>query len=155
MKAVLRTFAPLCLAALTACGGGGGGASESSRTLHDAAWTGDFAAVTRMLDAGADPNPRRRDGITPLHRATLGGHLEVARLLLDRGADPNPRDKNRYTPLHLATLRGHLEVVRLLLDRGADPNTRDEPISYTRRASRPLSRLFPLPIQGGEREGRS
>ena len=79
MKTILRTtFAPFCLAVLTACGGG---ALEGSRTLHDAAGEGDVAAVTRMLDAGAFPNPRARHGATPLHVAAGYGHHEVAALL--------------------------------------------------------------------------
>ena len=84
MKTCLRAFAAFCLAVLTASGGSG--AFGSSETLHDAARTGDVGAVTRMLDAGAYPNPRGKHRATPLHLAAGYGHREVVRLLRERGS---------------------------------------------------------------------
>ena len=93
--------------------------------LHYPAGEGDVAEVTRLLDAGADPNACAGDGDTPLHLAAEEGHVEVVRLLLDRGADLNASGDYGRTPLHSAAGGGDVEVVRLLLDRGADLNASD------------------------------
>jgi hypothetical protein len=63
--------------------------------LHLMAKRGDRAAVTWLLDRGADPNRRwvHWDAeVTPLHLAVLGDHPEIVRLLLAAGADPRIRD---------------------------------------------------------------
>jgi ankyrin repeat protein len=44
------------------------------------------AALTAALDAGADPDARYIDELTPLHRAIRKGSLPLVRLLLSRGA---------------------------------------------------------------------
>ena len=56
--------------------------------LHWAASSGDVAAATALLDAGAvvDPLGGIFDGCTPLTEATIFEMYDVARLLLDRGA---------------------------------------------------------------------
>ena len=54
--------------------------------IHNAAKTGDVAAITAALDAGADVNAS--DGTaTPLYFAVRRGHLEAAKLLIERGAE--------------------------------------------------------------------
>lgn len=112
--------------------------SASSTPLHDAADTGDTAAVIRLLRDGADANARierlnYHSGATPLHLAAQRGHLEVVLALLDAGAESNGRavgnrqnDEIGYrgewlgdlTPLHLACSYGHAAVVRALLCAG-------------------------------------
>jgi uncharacterized protein len=47
-----------------------------------------LALVDMLLDHGADPDGRRRDGMTALHTAAYRGHLKVIRKLVERGADP-------------------------------------------------------------------
>jgi uncharacterized protein len=54
--------------------------------LHEAAFTGNRAIVTLLLDAGADPNAVADDGKRPLGVALAANHDEVARLLRARGA---------------------------------------------------------------------
>ncbi|MEZ4449233.1 MAG: ankyrin repeat domain-containing protein [Nannocystaceae bacterium] len=50
------------------------------------------AIVGALLDAGASPNRRRNDGVTPFILAAGRLDLPVMSLLLERGADPHARD---------------------------------------------------------------
>ena len=90
--------------------------------------------VARMLlERGADPRARDRDGTTPLHEAAKGGNLAVARLLLERGADVHAANRYGLTPLHEAARGGNWEpgfpqfrvpgdhpwVAQLLIEKGA------------------------------------
>jgi hypothetical protein len=60
------------------------------------------ALVEVLLDAGADPNSRDRDGLTPLMWAAAQGRLELVQLLLSRGADPNAKASYGIMAWHLA-----------------------------------------------------
>jgi len=103
-------------------------------------WDGNFVAVQRLLDDGADLDILERAEVkghvgnwpphcgiarTPLQFACIKGHLEVVRLLLDSGADMEAADYSGSTPLHYACDEGHPQVARLLLDGGADMETAD------------------------------
>jgi ankyrin repeat protein len=112
--------------------------------LH-AARQGHLAAVTALLDGGADVNRvSAGDGTSPLLMATINGQFDTAMLLLDRGADPNlAAEVNGATPLWAAIntqwqprtrfpqpqemelqKATYLDVMHKLLDKGADPNAR-------------------------------
>ncbi len=86
------------------------------------------AAVTMLLRAGAKPNVRNREGITPLYRAVEQGRgVDVVRLLLVAGADPNIPDTleahcGGHTPLHMAT---QPEIAAALLSAGANIHARN------------------------------
>lgn len=62
----------------------------------------DVRALSLFLDAGADPNSRQLDSITPLMSAAGVFHLEGVRLLLAAGADINAANSDGFTPLMLA-----------------------------------------------------
>ena len=62
------------------------------------------AAITTILQAGADPNTRDPDGWTPLHTAGMAGHAELARRLVEAGASVTAEafGKDGGTPLSYA-----------------------------------------------------
>jgi hypothetical protein len=62
------------------------GAAPTTAALHEAVGEGRMAVVTRLLDAGADPNVPDEFGQTPLSTAVRWGKPDAAKLLLDRGA---------------------------------------------------------------------
>lgn len=81
--------------------------------------------VQMLLDAGADPNLKSRDEVTPLQSAAFRGPNTVLSLLIDKGADVNASGFRGATALHWAVDGQNKEAVELLLDRGADINARD------------------------------
>ncbi|TIM13042.1 MAG: c-type cytochrome [Mesorhizobium sp.] len=92
--------------------------------IHDAAKTGDVAAITAALDAGADVD--ESDGqATPLYLAVRGGHFAAAKLLMERGADVNAAPDPRLGPALMPALaKRRIDLIDLLLDGGANPNAR-------------------------------
>jgi ankyrin repeat protein len=57
---------------------------------------GDYAQVSKLLRAGADPNTSDSDGTTALMHSVIESDLKMMKLLLDRGARVNA--KTRWTP---------------------------------------------------------
>lgn len=67
-----------------------------------------------LVNAGADPNAKGKEGGTPLMTAAWFGSHDSLRELLLRGSNPTFRDDKGKTALDLATQRGHAEIVKLL-----------------------------------------
>jgi ankyrin repeat protein len=88
--------------------------------LFNAVVAGHEEMIVLLLDAGADPNSRDPDSLTPLHRAT--GNVSATQLLLARGADPNARAAGSQTPLMHAAGQGHDSALTILLRAGAEPD---------------------------------
>lgn len=117
---------------------------DRARRLHVAAFTGQAAAVERLLeDDDVDVDAPDAFGIPPLFYAAFAGNAEIATLLLDSGASVDARVAKKrsrrfnreislldrdagQTPLHAALRSGSAKLVRLLLERGAEVNARDE-----------------------------
>ena len=92
-----------------------------------------------LLERGADPNARMKNGLTPLHVAAKDGRVEVARVLLKHGANVGTEDNKGRTPFHAAVdyseqrgwegnadyASGKLDVVRVLLEHGANACAED------------------------------
>ena len=94
--------------------------------LHDAASRGAVGVIAAMLDGGADPGMRNREGSTPLHIAAYNGHVAASELLLSRGPQLlNSIDHGGHTALYMAALANRPEVVKLLLARKADTEKTD------------------------------
>jgi hypothetical protein len=60
----------------------------------------EFAMVVILVDSGADPNTKNKDGETSLHLACCHGHLDRALLLIRHGANVYIRDNDGSTPLN-------------------------------------------------------
>ncbi|XP_033019147.1 ankyrin repeat domain-containing protein 16 [Lacerta agilis] len=104
--------------------------------LKKADWTPLMMACTRrnleviqdLIDHGANPLLKNKDGWSCFHIASREGDPEVIRYLLD--VSPTIWDtesKIKRTPLHTAAMHGHLEVVEILLERCCyPPDSRDK-----------------------------
>lgn len=90
--------------------------------LHDAARSGDAAAVEQLIAGGADVNEKDAGLNTALHWAADNGHLEVVRVLIAKGADIDARDMDNGTPLIRATREKRTEAAGFLIARGAGVN---------------------------------
>jgi len=89
--------------------------------LFEAVRKGDAAAVTALLDKGADVNAKFRYGTTALFKAAERGHAAVVKVLLDRGADVKVKDTfYKSTAMSWALSNNHPDVVRLLLEKSGD-----------------------------------
>lgn len=78
----------------------------------------DLAGI--LLDAGADPDARDRQGRSALYWAAAAGQAAVVELLLERKADLNLAALSGDTPLAVAAQNGYAAVVQTLLGHGAD-----------------------------------
>ena len=114
---------------------------ELNDQLYEAVRKGDAAAVTSLLDKGADVNAKFRYGATALFKAAERGNLEVAKVLIDRGADVKVKDTFYGATAMTWALDGkHVPIVRLLLEKGAgDPE--DVLMSGTRENNEELVKL--------------
>lgn len=99
---------------------------STKQQLNDQFWEavrkGDLAAVTALLDQGAEVNAKFRYGATALFKAAERGHLEIVKLLLARGADVTVKDTfYGATAMSWALDSDRLEVVTVLLEK--DPGS--------------------------------
>uniref|UniRef100_A0A5F9CKE5 Ribonuclease L n=2 Tax=Oryctolagus cuniculus TaxID=9986 RepID=A0A5F9CKE5_RABIT len=90
--------------------------------LHSAVQRDQPDIVELLLQHGADPGLRKRNGATPLIVAGLQGNVRVLQLLLARGADVNECDAHGFTALMEAAGNGRVEALRFLHQRGARVN---------------------------------
>jgi ankyrin repeat protein len=120
-------------------------AQNSKQELNDQLWEatrkGDVAAVTALLDKGADVNARFRYGTTALFKAAERGHISVVKVLLERGADASVKDTfYRATAMTWALSNKHVEVVRALLEKDSE-SVGDVLMTGTREGSIELVRV--------------
>ena len=100
------------------------------------------AKAELLLDAGADPNGRNSDLMSPLQTASARENVEMVKFLLTKGAKVNTVDNLGRTPLWEALNQGRLkcdegtkecpsleaqkQIVELLLEAGAMPQPTPE-----------------------------
>ena len=93
--------------------------------LHMAAWEGDTAITSLLIEKGAYVDCKNSEGNTPLHNAVLQNQLDTIELLITKGANVNLRDHSGRAPLFLAVEVGNKNACDLLLAGEADVNTRN------------------------------
>jgi ankyrin repeat protein len=81
--------------------------------------------VRLLLDRGARPDARDRNGQTPLMKAAELGWMPSMEPLMKRGADVNAKDREGVTVLMHAMGNRNLNAVAALIDKGAKVNARD------------------------------
>ncbi|RPA72176.1 ankyrin, partial [Ascobolus immersus RN42] len=94
--------------------------------LHSAAWEGNDVLVKALLEQGANPNLKSRNGRTALElvrgkRQTLMRDM----LLLRAGRNIDARDEQGRTMLARCAASGNEMAVNRLLDNGANPHIPD------------------------------
>lgn len=67
-----------------------------------------------LLEGGADPDVRSREGLTPLMRATWNEPSNPLRQFIEYGADLNARDPKGRTALGRALEEGDLKTADFL-----------------------------------------
>jgi ankyrin repeat protein len=111
--------------------------------------------VSRLLDAGADPNRQTRyptsgpvgdvrinpapPGSSPFHIAANSDCLELVKLLADHGASPNLPRKDGHTPFSVAVLSMDVSIVKDMVARGADLKARYSPTDHYADPVKPIS----------------
>jgi len=113
----------------------------------------DLGILDLLLENGADPNLRDREGntaiqlaqaharlpsanniaglmqeyasLTPLHKAVRKGNLAAVKEMLKKGGDINAATTTGTTPLHIAARSGNNRMVKALLSLGASTAARD------------------------------
>ena len=79
-----------------------------------------------LLDAGANPDVRDKDNITPILMAASEGFDNVVKALVEAGCDVNiPNNSVKRTALHLLSFKGHAECINSLVYGGAYINACD------------------------------
>ena len=87
--------------------------------LHQAAHSGDLAAIKRHIAARGDVNARDRYGRTPLHVATFARQRDAIRALVASGARLDVLENDRYDAVTIAAVADDEETLRVLLALGA------------------------------------
>ncbi len=98
--------------------------SDPEKLLDIAVKNNDIEKVKKLLDAGAQVEPEKKKGWTPLMVAVVRNRPEMADLLISRGADLRARNKSQ-TLLHLVARYGKNDMAEYLLKRGVNPRKRD------------------------------
>ena len=82
--------------------------------MHGAAFKGDLAVTTLLLDKGALPDFAGPSGRTALMFAAMFNRVAIAKLLMERGADPAARDGAGTTAYDAAIKMGAPDTAALL-----------------------------------------
>ncbi len=106
------------------------------RDLARAAAAGNADAVAQARHAGANPNARGKEGLTPLFWSIMANNAAGVQALLQAGADPNmPMHLNNGKgfqwdeyPVVIAA-KGKPAVLKVLLENGGNPDSRSHKLS--------------------------
>lgn len=91
---------------------------DKNSALHEAIKNSCKAAALKLIQYGANPVYRNRNGVTPLILAAQKGDLDVIIALLEHGA--NPCESNGHSSALIeASHFGNYDIVKILLEKGA------------------------------------
>jgi protein disulfide-isomerase-like protein len=82
--------------------------------------------IQPLLAAGADPNARKKDGVTVLMLASGANRTATMQALMEAGADPTAVDDKEWTALHFAASKNLFAPIPLLLEAGASQTAANE-----------------------------
>jgi ankyrin repeat protein len=85
--------------------------------LYAAAYGSSRRHAELLLAAGADPNFKDRDGMTPLHWTAVSGNVEVATAILTHGGDADITDGHGDTVLSLSIRYNRHGIISALVSR--------------------------------------
>ncbi|KAL3873072.1 hypothetical protein ACJMK2_036231 [Sinanodonta woodiana] len=89
---------------------------------HCAAYSGNIAVLSYLIDCGADPWCKTSHEETLLHIACLNGHLEIVKHLLKTYPSMlHELDNMRRTPAHYVAHSGNIALLSHLIECGTDP----------------------------------
>jgi uncharacterized protein len=124
--AILRS---LCIASVLIAVAGTGKMSTAAFAqeleLHQAAGSGDFAAVSRLIGGDADLEAADGDGQTALLVAVQRNEIGIAKALMAAGANINAQAANADTPWLLAGASGRTEIIEAMIPLGPDLSIRN------------------------------
>ncbi|XP_029656960.1 poly [ADP-ribose] polymerase tankyrase-2-like [Octopus sinensis] len=99
---------------------------EGKSPLHIATTYSRVTSTTLLLKAGANPNARRTNGLTPLHDAVERGCAQIVELFIDcENCDLDIKNGNGDTALIRAAYYDYADIVKMLIDAGADAEIRN------------------------------
>jgi len=107
--------------------------STGETALHIVTRRRDTPWMRYLLERGADPNQRDKDGMTALIIAADQRFVDGARLLIAGRANVNVANRNGETPLIRAVQLRDQSMVRVLIDNGANPDLTDSLAGYSAR----------------------
>lgn len=99
--------------------------TSGETALHLVTARRDLVWVRFLLQRGANPNIRDKQGVAPIQLAVRLGFVDGVEALLKNGADIDVNDSAGETPLIAAVHRRDVPMVRLLLANGASPGRTD------------------------------
>jgi ankyrin repeat protein len=97
-----------------------------SKSIHEAARSGDIKGVRYFIDRGVNINTTAKHGTTPLHYAVTNNHIDIVKILIKNGADIKVKNKLGDTPLHIGVSFCNTKMIDLLLKHNAKVNIKSE-----------------------------
>ena len=106
--------------------------TPAETALHQAAYAGDLAMVTRMVvEQGIAVDVADNEKHTPLMWASFNGHTAVVEYLIEHKAKVNALDVNGRNALMYASSGPFAETVGLLINKGSSVNVQGKLEGFT------------------------
>lgn len=99
-------------------------AQNKDQQMIQAAYDGDLATVTSLLNSGANPNAIDKNSYTAIIYACAYGYEDIVKLLISKKANVTSF-KNDVNPMFAAVNNDNTKIIRILIDAGASVNVKD------------------------------